>query len=136
MPIDYEFPRGNWKEKYYEEFDFWFGSNRSVVFYNFWVGNRGFEFMPTGCYCDVFYWVFCIWKVLCVGNKGKIMNINMQPLKDYINERHGQLSSDEILHVLDDRNYSEIDHFEKVNGVYKMWNEDGEYFQFTKREWC
>lgn len=63
------------------------------------------------------------------------MNINMQPLKDYINERHSQLSSDEILHILDDRNYPEIDHFEKVDGVYKMWNEYGEYYEFTKREW-
>lgn len=59
----------------------------------------------------------------------------MPPLKDYINERHGQLSSDEIISVLDDRNYPEIDHFEKVNEVYKLWSKDGEYFEFTKREW-
>lgn len=57
------------------------------------------------------------------------------PLRDYIDARHGQLSSDEILRVLDDRNYPEIDHFEKVNGIYKLWSEDGEYFEFTKREW-
>ena len=57
------------------------------------------------------------------------------PLGDYINERHSQLSSDEILCVLDDRNYPEIDNFEKVNGVYKMWSKDGEYFEFTRREW-
>ena len=62
-------------------------------------------------------------------------NQTIEPLNEYIHKRHNELSGDEILHVLDERNYPEVDHFEKVGAVYRMWDTDGKYFEFKKREW-
>ena len=63
------------------------------------------------------------------------MNQTVEPLSEYIGKRYCELSGDEILHVLDERNYPDVGHFEKVDGVYRMWDKDGKYYKFRKREW-
>lgn len=53
----------------------------------------------------------------------------------FINSRHGELSSDEIILLMDvDRN-PQIDHIVFENGYWKMWDNTGRAFSFRKRFW-
>lgn len=56
-------------------------------------------------------------------------------LRYYINSRYGQLSSDELLEVLDTSKNPTLNHIVYENGCWKAWDKDGNYFEFTKRDW-
>lgn len=56
-------------------------------------------------------------------------------LKTYINSRSGELCSDEIGFMLDIERHPQINHFEYLNNTYQMWDKDGNYFTFRKRNW-
>ena len=52
-----------------------------------------------------------------------------QQIENYINARFYELSSDEILLLLD------IVAFEYHNGCYRMWDYSGKEYYFYKRKW-
>jgi len=56
-------------------------------------------------------------------------------IENYINARFHELSSDEILVLLDIDRHPEISSFEYHNGWYKMWDYSGKEFYFSKRKW-
>lgn len=56
-------------------------------------------------------------------------------ISSYINIRHGELCSDEILHIIDTTRNPQIDHIVYENGVWNMWDKNGEQFTFKKRGW-
>lgn len=58
-----------------------------------------------------------------------------QELHNYIAARHGQLSSDEILHITDTAKHPQINHIVFENGKWQMWDDAGNYFEFSKRNW-
>lgn len=52
---------------------------------------------------------------------------------NYINNRRGYLTQDEIHHILDvDRN-PQIDHYEYAFHAYDVWTKNGGHFLFCKR---
>lgn len=53
----------------------------------------------------------------------------------YINIRSHELSSDEILTLLDIDRHPEIFAFEYHNGCYRMWDYSGKEYYFYKRIW-
>ena len=56
-------------------------------------------------------------------------------IESYINSRYGELSSDEILALLDVDNNPQIDHVIREGDVWKMWDNTGREFSFCKRIW-
>jgi hypothetical protein len=58
-----------------------------------------------------------------------------QELKSYIENRNYELSGDEIINVLDARNYPDIDHVIYENEQWNMWDIKGNYYYFKKRKW-
>ena len=59
-----------------------------------------------------------------------------QQIENYINARFYELSSDEILLLLDIDRHPEIFAFEYHNGCYRMWDYSGKeyYFYSIRRE--
>lgn len=55
-------------------------------------------------------------------------------LKQYIDERNGQLTVDEIFFVLNHEVNPQIDHIVANNSHYDIWDYDGNYYSFTKKE--
>ena len=56
-------------------------------------------------------------------------------IESYINSRYGELSSDEILVLLDVDKNPQIDHVIREGDVWKMWDNTGREFSFCKRIW-
>lgn len=56
-------------------------------------------------------------------------------IESYINSRYGELSSDEILVLLDVDKNPQIDHVIREGDVWKMWDNTGREFYFHKRTW-
>lgn len=56
-------------------------------------------------------------------------------IQSYINSRYGELSSDEILVLLDVDKNPQIDHVIREGDVWKMWDNTGREFSFCKRIW-
>ena len=56
-------------------------------------------------------------------------------MKKYIEHRNGELCMDEILHVIDTSRNPQIDHILYENGLWKLWDKNGYYFEFRKRNW-
>ena len=56
-------------------------------------------------------------------------------IESYINSRYGELSSDEILVLLDVDKNPQIDHVIREGDVWKMWDNTGREFHFRKRTW-
>lgn len=56
-------------------------------------------------------------------------------IKNYINTRHGELCTDEILHIIDVSRNPQIDHINYENGKWQMWDNEGAHFEFRKRDW-
>ena len=53
----------------------------------------------------------------------------------FINSRYGELSSDEILKLMDVDENPQIDHIIFENGTWIMWDNTGREFYFKKRTW-
>lgn len=64
-------------------------------------------------------------------------NINMtsDEIKIYIDARNKELSADEIIKMVDVSQNPQINSMRYQNGVYEMWDQDGQYFMFRKRTW-
>ena len=58
-----------------------------------------------------------------------------QEITQYINARNGELSSDEILQVIDPTRNSQLNHIVYENGVWNLWDDRGIHFSFIKRNW-
>ena len=58
-----------------------------------------------------------------------------QDLESYINIRNHELCCDEIMTVLDTRNFPYIVSFKLENGNYDMWEESGKHYWFKHRAW-
>lgn len=56
-------------------------------------------------------------------------------ITNYINVRNGELSSDEILEIIDIEKNPQIDHIEYQNNTWNIWDNLGSHFSFKKREW-
>lgn len=56
-------------------------------------------------------------------------------ISNFISVRNGNLSSDEILSVIDVTKNQCINHIIYENGKWEMWAETGEYFTFSLRTW-
>ena len=56
-------------------------------------------------------------------------------IESFINSRYGELSSDEILVLMDIDKNPQIDHIIFENGMWKMWDNTGREFYFKKRNW-
>lgn len=56
-------------------------------------------------------------------------------IESFINSRHGELSSDEILTLMDIDKNPQIDHIIFENGAWRMWDNTGREFYFKKRNW-
>ena len=56
-------------------------------------------------------------------------------IEQYIRNRNYELSSDEILTIIDTSRNPQIDHIVYENEQYKIWDESGNYFEFKKRNW-
>lgn len=56
-------------------------------------------------------------------------------IESYIHSRYGELSSDEILVLLDVDKNPQIDHVIREGDVWKMWDNTGREFYFRKRIW-
>ena len=61
--------------------------------------------------------------------------MNNEELDYYIRSRYGQLSSDEILQVMDKSKNPQLNHIVYENNVWKVWDIDGNYYEFRKRNW-
>ena len=61
--------------------------------------------------------------------------MNNEELDYYIRSRYGPLSSDEILQVIDTAKNSQLNHIVYENNVWKVWDIDGNYYEFRKRNW-
>ena len=61
--------------------------------------------------------------------------MNNEELDYYIRSRYGQLSSDEILQVIDTSKNLQLNHIVYENNVWKVWDIDGNYYEFRKRNW-
>lgn len=58
-----------------------------------------------------------------------------EELSYYINSRNGELSSDEILNVVDTSKNPQLNHIEYENDLWKVWDTSGNYYEFRKRTW-
>ena len=58
-----------------------------------------------------------------------------EELNYYIRSRNIQLSSDEILQVIDTEKNPQINHIIYERDVWKIWDTDGNYYEFYKRNW-
>lgn len=58
-----------------------------------------------------------------------------EEIKKYISVRNGELSSDEIIAVVNVSDNPSINHIIYENDRYQMWDRDGNYFTFIKRLW-
>lgn len=56
-------------------------------------------------------------------------------IEAFINSRYGELSSDEILELMDVDKNPQIDHIVFENNSWKMWDNTGREFHFRKRNW-
>lgn len=56
-------------------------------------------------------------------------------IESFINSRYGELSSDEILTLMDVDKNPQIDHIIFENGSWRMWDSTGREFYFRKRKW-
>ena len=56
-------------------------------------------------------------------------------IETFINSRYGELSSDEILELMDVDKNPQIDHIIFENGTWIMWDNAGREFHFRKRNW-
>lgn len=56
-------------------------------------------------------------------------------IEAFINSRYGELSSDEILELMDIDKNPQIDHIVFENNSWKMWDNTGREFHFRKRNW-
>lgn len=56
-------------------------------------------------------------------------------IKYYIDSRNGELSADEILYVIDISRNEQIDHIVYENGIWNVWDKNGNYYTFVKRNW-
>ena len=56
-------------------------------------------------------------------------------IEAFINVRNGELSSDEILEVLDVDKNPQIDHVIREGDTWRMWDDTGKEFSFRKRAW-
>lgn len=56
-------------------------------------------------------------------------------IEAFINSRYGELSSDEILEMMDVDKNLQIDHIVFENNSWKMWDNTGREFYFRKRTW-
>lgn len=56
-------------------------------------------------------------------------------IEEYIRDRYGELSSDEILEVLDVDKNPQIDHVIREGDTWRMWDNTGREFSFQKRTW-
>lgn len=56
-------------------------------------------------------------------------------IESFINSRYGELSSDEILEVIDVDKNPQIDHVIREGNSWRMWDNTGREFYFTKRMW-
>lgn len=56
-------------------------------------------------------------------------------IESFINSRYGELSSDEILQLMDVDKNPQIDHIIFKNGSWIMWDNAGREFHFRKRNW-
>lgn len=54
-------------------------------------------------------------------------------LSNFIEVRNRALSSDEILNVIDAEQNPQIDHIIYENGLWQIWDKEGNYFSFVKR---
>lgn len=61
--------------------------------------------------------------------------MNHEELQYYIRSRNAQLSSDELLEVLDISKNPQLDHIIYENEMWKAWDADGNYYEFRKRNW-
>ena len=52
-----------------------------------------------------------------------------------INSRNGELSSDEILTLMDADMNPQIDHIIRDGAAWTMWDNTGREFHFRKRNW-
>ena len=58
-----------------------------------------------------------------------------EELDYYIRSRYGQLSSDEILQVIDTSKNPQLNHIVYENNLWKVWDTDGYYYEFRNRNW-
>lgn len=58
-----------------------------------------------------------------------------EELRYYINSRNGELSSDEILKVIDIARNPQLNHINYENGKWQVWDVNGNYYEFRKRTW-
>ena len=56
-------------------------------------------------------------------------------IEAFINSRYGDLSSDEILELMDVDKNPQIDHIIFQNNEWIMWDNTGREFHFKKRNW-
>lgn len=56
-------------------------------------------------------------------------------IQNYVNVRNHELNSDEILFATDVSKHPQIDHIVYENGKYEVWDNEGYYWWFTKRNW-
>lgn len=56
-------------------------------------------------------------------------------IESFINSRYGELSSDEIVLLMDVDKNPQIDHIVFENNEWKMWDNTGREFHFRKRNW-
>ena len=56
-------------------------------------------------------------------------------IEAFINSRYVELSSDEILQLMDVDKNPQIDHIVFENNSWKMWDNTGREFHFRKRNW-
>lgn len=56
-------------------------------------------------------------------------------IEAFINSRYGELSSDEILELMDVDKNPQIDHIIFQNNEWIMWDNTGREFHFRKRNW-
>ena len=56
-------------------------------------------------------------------------------IEAFINSRYGELSSDEILELMDVDKNPQIDHIVFENNSWRMWDSTGREFYFIKRTW-
>lgn len=56
-------------------------------------------------------------------------------IESFINSRYGELSSDEIVLLMDADKNPQIDHIVFENNEWTMWDNTGREFHFKKRTW-
>lgn len=56
-------------------------------------------------------------------------------IESFINSRYGELSSDEIVLLMDVDKNPQIDHIVFENNSWIMWDNAGREFHFRKRNW-